>query len=301
MANESHTQPPHHSVCVPLTENPKSIVPNGWARAMAPVSSSTRCRWSWSERRPARTSSAVEVSSTRAPRRPARAPSRRASGRRRRGALRDRGPWDGAYATAGARVPAMSDRPDAWGPRRRGWRVERLTPSLERLPERHERFATLGDLPVDGLYGPWDWEARGRRRRGTGPRRPDGRRPPRRAAARRGRPLRRRRPGPRHRPAGRAAVHPRHPPDRLPQPPVDDAHVRRVRLGRGHERPVPAAARRGPDRPLDRVRHADALRLRHGRSRGRGRVRDVRRGRVQPRRHGAAARRAAAGQGLAPR
>ena len=37
MANESHTQPPHHSVCVPLTENPKSIVPNGWARAMAPV------------------------------------------------------------------------------------------------------------------------------------------------------------------------------------------------------------------------------------------------------------------------
>ena len=41
----------------------------------------------------------------------------------------------------------MSDRPDAWGPRRRAWRIERLTPSLERLPERHERFTTLGDLP----------------------------------------------------------------------------------------------------------------------------------------------------------
>ena len=27
MANESHTQPPHHSVCVPLTENPKSTAP----------------------------------------------------------------------------------------------------------------------------------------------------------------------------------------------------------------------------------------------------------------------------------
>ena len=53
----------------------------------------------------------------------------------------------------------MSDRPDAWGPRRRAWRIERLAPSLQRLSERHERFATLGDLPVDGLYGPWDWEA----------------------------------------------------------------------------------------------------------------------------------------------
>ena len=141
----------------------------------------------------------------------------------------------------------MSDRPDAWGPRRRGWRIERLTPSLERLPERHERFATLGDLPVDGLYGPWDWEAAGATARHRA-RRPDGRRPPRRAAARRRRPLRRRRPGPRHRPARRAAVHPRHPPDRVPRPPVDDAHVRRVRLGRGHERPLPAAARRRPDR-----------------------------------------------------
>jgi methylmalonyl-CoA mutase N-terminal domain/subunit len=50
----------------------------------------------------------------------------------------------------------MSDRPEAWAARRRAWRVERLRPSLERLPERRERFVTLGDLPVEGLYGPWD-------------------------------------------------------------------------------------------------------------------------------------------------
>ena len=52
----------------------------------------------------------------------------------------------------------MSDRPDAWGPRRRAWRIERLQPSVDRLPERSERFVTLGDLPVEGLYGPWDLE-----------------------------------------------------------------------------------------------------------------------------------------------
>ena len=52
----------------------------------------------------------------------------------------------------------MSDRPDAWGPRRSAWRIERLAPSLDRLPERREPFVTLGDIPVDGLYGPWDLE-----------------------------------------------------------------------------------------------------------------------------------------------
>ena len=52
----------------------------------------------------------------------------------------------------------MSDRPDAWGPRRQAWRIERLAPSTERLPERRDRFVTLGDLPVEGLYGPWDLE-----------------------------------------------------------------------------------------------------------------------------------------------
>ena len=55
----------------------------------------------------------------------------------------------------------MSDRPDAWGPRRSAWRIERLEPSLDRLPERREPFVTLGDLPVEGLYGPWDLERDG--------------------------------------------------------------------------------------------------------------------------------------------
>jgi methylmalonyl-CoA mutase N-terminal domain/subunit len=50
----------------------------------------------------------------------------------------------------------MSDRPDAWAERRQAWRIERLAPSLDRLPERLSRFSTLGDLPIEGLYGPWD-------------------------------------------------------------------------------------------------------------------------------------------------
>jgi methylmalonyl-CoA mutase N-terminal domain/subunit len=51
----------------------------------------------------------------------------------------------------------MSDRPDPWGQRRQAWRIERHSPSLQRLPERRPQFATLGDIPVEGLYGPWDW------------------------------------------------------------------------------------------------------------------------------------------------
>ena len=50
----------------------------------------------------------------------------------------------------------MSDRPDAWAERRRAWRIERLQPALDRLPERRAAFVTLGDIPVEGLYGPWD-------------------------------------------------------------------------------------------------------------------------------------------------
>jgi methylmalonyl-CoA mutase N-terminal domain/subunit len=53
----------------------------------------------------------------------------------------------------------MSERPHPWSDRRRRWRVERLDPSLDRLPERHDQFATMGDLPVERLYGPWDLEA----------------------------------------------------------------------------------------------------------------------------------------------
>ncbi len=55
----------------------------------------------------------------------------------------------------------MSDRPDAWAERRRAWQIERLEPATGRLPERRDRFVTLGDIPVEGLYGPWDWQASG--------------------------------------------------------------------------------------------------------------------------------------------
>jgi methylmalonyl-CoA mutase, N-terminal domain len=50
----------------------------------------------------------------------------------------------------------MSERPDTWNDRRQRWRVERLDPSLARLPERRDRFVTMGDLTVERLYGPWD-------------------------------------------------------------------------------------------------------------------------------------------------
>ena len=53
----------------------------------------------------------------------------------------------------------MSERPDTWTDRRQRWRVERLDPALARLPERRDRFVTMGDLPVERLYGPWDLDA----------------------------------------------------------------------------------------------------------------------------------------------
>jgi methylmalonyl-CoA mutase N-terminal domain/subunit len=50
-------------------------------------------------------------------------------------------------------------RPDAeqraWSERRRAWKVERLDPALARSPERAKRFATLGEIEVEPLYGPW--------------------------------------------------------------------------------------------------------------------------------------------------
>jgi methylmalonyl-CoA mutase N-terminal domain/subunit len=51
--------------------------------------------------------------------------------------------------------PPPPDETHRWSARRQAWRVERLEPSLARLPERRRRFSTLGDLPVAGLYGPW--------------------------------------------------------------------------------------------------------------------------------------------------
>ena len=53
----------------------------------------------------------------------------------------------------------MREPPDPWSGRRRRWRVDRLDPALARLPERRDAFVTMGDLPVERLYGPWDLEA----------------------------------------------------------------------------------------------------------------------------------------------
>ena len=163
-----------------------------------------------------------------------------------------------------ANVRRMSDASDpaGWEGRRQRWKVERLDPALTRAPERQSSFRTLGEIELEPST------ARGTALRG------------------------RRRPA--DRAARRAAVHPRHPSVGLPLAPLDDADVRGLRGRRGHQRPVQGPARRGPDRPLDRLRHADPLRLRHRRRGGRGRVRDVRRRVSSARRHGGPARRPAA-------
>ena len=75
---------------------------------------------------------------------------------------------------------------------------------------------------------------------------------------------------------------------------VDHAHVRGLRGGGGHQRALPAAARRWADGALGGLRHAHPLWLRHRRPGGRRRVRDVRRGGLLTGRHGGPARRPAA-------
>ena len=61
---------------------------------------------------------------------------------------------------------------------------------------------------------------------------------------------------------GRVSVHARRLPDDVPRPAVDDADVRGLRAARGHQRALQVPARAGPDRALDRVRHARADGLR---------------------------------------
>jgi methylmalonyl-CoA mutase N-terminal domain/subunit len=58
-------------------------------------------------------------------------------------------------------VRPMNDRtaPEASSERHARWRVERLTPALERAPERRSSFTTLGDIEIARLYGPWSWAA----------------------------------------------------------------------------------------------------------------------------------------------
>jgi len=47
----------------------------------------------------------------------------------------------------------MTDRD--WTERRRRWSVERFDPAVARAPERRERFETMGEIPLEALYGPW--------------------------------------------------------------------------------------------------------------------------------------------------
>src|SRR6476646_1822374 len=49
----------------------------------------------------------------------------------------------------------MTARSAEWAARRRAWEAERLTPALDRAPERRDRFSTIGATTVERLYGPW--------------------------------------------------------------------------------------------------------------------------------------------------
>jgi methylmalonyl-CoA mutase, N-terminal domain len=53
----------------------------------------------------------------------------------------------------------MSQPSESWASRRRRWRVERLEQARDRAPERRDPYVTLGDIPLEGLYGPWSLEA----------------------------------------------------------------------------------------------------------------------------------------------
>jgi methylmalonyl-CoA mutase, N-terminal domain len=45
-----------------------------------------------------------------------------------------------------------------WSARKRAWEARRLTPAIERAPERKPRFSTISDTEIDRLYGPWSWQ-----------------------------------------------------------------------------------------------------------------------------------------------
>src|SRR6201986_213734 len=70
------------------------------------------------------------------------------------------------------------------------------------------------------------------------------------------------------------------------RPAVDDAHVRRALDGEGVERALSAQSGEGPDRPVGRVRPADADRLRPRRRARARRGRQGRRADLAPWRHG---------------
>ena len=87
-------------------------------------------------------------------------------------------------------------------------------------------------------------------------------------------------------------------PGHVPRAAVDDPAVRGLRLGGGVERALPLSPRARPDRPLDRVRPADAARLRLRRPACAGRGRSHRRRDRLDRRHGDPARRHPARRGV---
>ena len=104
--------------------------------------------------------------------------------------------------------------------------------------------------------------------------------------------------GQRDRAARTVSLYPRHPPHDVPGPALDHAAVRRLRHRRRHQRALQVPPGAGPDRSLGRLRlsHPDGLRLRPPPLRRRSG--QVRRGHLQPGRHGDAVRRDSAGQGL---
>ena len=124
------------------------------------------------------------------------------------------------------------------------WRATTRAKALKSAPERRDPFATSSGIEIADLYTAADLDALG-----FDPDRDLGL-------------------------PGRAAVHPRRPADDVPEPPLDDAPVRRLRDGRGDERALPLPPRPGPDRALGRLRPADPDGLRLGRARG-GRARSA--------------------------
>ena len=88
------------------------------------------------------------------------------------------------------------------------------------------------------------------------------------------------------RPPGRVPLHARRAADDVPEPSLDDAHVRGLRNAGADERALQVPPRPGPDRPLDRLRfpHPHGVRLRLAALTRRGR--HVRRRRRHAPRHG---------------
>ena len=127
---------------------------------------------------------------------------------------------------AGRRPPARLDCPDmAVEPGARRRTHEWLQEVYSKQAEREAPFETISGQEVRPLYTGEDLADTGSRARPRIPR--------------------------------RAPLHPRRVSVHVPGPAVDDAPVRRLRHRRGDERALPLPAGPRPDRPLDRVRHAD--------------------------------------------